>query len=40
VELVIERLHDWGVIQEKQYGEMPIDRVAELAEEVKARSDE
>ena len=40
VDMVIEKLHDWGVIQEKQYGEFRMESRDKLADLIKAQSEQ
>ncbi len=40
VDLIIEKLHEWGVITEHAYGTMTEDQRQELAELVAAKSQE
>ncbi len=40
VDLIIEKLHEWGVITEHAYGRITEDQGQELAEVVAAKSQE
>ena len=40
VDLIVEKLHEWGVIAEHAYGTMTEDQRQELAELVAAKSQE